>query len=792
MKLSCVLLAVGYWLSVALAQSLETTIYLPDSLSRCVCPTVVLCDPPLGRIYVGTADGLVGVVDAATRQKLAWVQLSGSVIALERSAPGDRIYALTGRDTLYTVDAGTNSVWAKTPVGIGARALCIDSVRNKLFCAESGSSVVHVIDGSTGAIIAVVPVPQLPMALCFDPVHAKVFCVCAGDGRIAVIDAVGDSMVQSIEAYRFGLAICLNSACSRAYIGYANSRLVSVVDTDSDSVVATVSCPTDVNSLCYNSVDNRVICSSSDWSVFIIDCGQNAVRTRLSLPNLPLHVTYSAANDRAYCSLDFGGVAVLDCRLERITTVLETAREATAAVPEESSGTVWVGTYHGYDLIGIDSRGDSILAWVPLGCHPDALVYSDASRKLYVACHAGICAWVSVIDGETNELLRQIKTNRWSAFTCLNAVANKVYVYSPWGSCLEVIDCCSDSVRTTIAVPGEQDGALCCSPEGGRVYCTNFQGYALTVVDCSADSVRLTYHLQYPIGPREMGYCRTGKRLFVKCYYCWPSQGLDSVIAVDCSTDSIIAGIPTRLGSEGPLCYNPVNNIMYVSDCINNNIALVDCQTNRVARYVGVMNPGGMCCDSIDNKIFVTRRYGGQVWIIDGQTNQVDWLNLSCFMMGDVFYNPQGQTVYLACDDVAVLDAPTHSLRARVPAAMSIDVDNPAFALNRDGQRVYALNTYQSSVLVFQDSIRVGLREADTATAPPAAPTIVRGVLFLGPSAVSGQPAAALLDISGRKVMELHPGRNDVSRFGAGVYFVRDLGSGSSGRGEMRKVVIAR
>lgn len=57
---------------------------------------------------------------------------------------------------------------------------------------------------------------------------------------------------------------------------------------------------------------------------------------------------------------------------------------------------------------------------------------------------------------------------------------------------------------------------------------------------------------------------------------------------------------------------------------------------------------------------------------------------------------------------------------------------------------------------------------------PQLVATLVRGCLLL-PEAVSGERSgvSGLLDISGRKVLELHPGRNDVSHLGAGVFFVR-------------------
>jgi hypothetical protein len=54
-------------------------------------------------------------------------------------------------------------------------------------------------------------------------------------------------------------------------------------------------------------------------------------------------------------------------------------------------------------------------------------------------------------------------------------------------------------------------------------------------------------------------------------------------------------------------------------------------------------------------------------------------------------------------------------------------------------------------------------------------PTIVRGVLFLTEvSDLKPQANSWLLDVSGRKVIDLEPGANDVSALAPGVYFVRE------------------
>jgi hypothetical protein len=68
-------------------------------------------------------------------------------------------------------------------------------------------------------------------------------------------------------------------------------------------------------------------------------------------------------------------------------------------------------------------------------------------------------------------------------------------------------------------------------------------------------------------------------------------------------------------------------------------------------------------------------------------------------------------------------------------------------------------------------------------------PTIVRGVLELTVDSKEHTAyRAALLDISGRKVLDLHSGPNNVGGLAPGIYFVRSAESG--GRSAVRKIVI--
>jgi len=87
----------------------------------------------------------------------------------------------------------------------------------------------------------------------------------------------------------------------------------------------------------------------------------------------------------------------------------------------------------------------------------------------------------------------------------------------------------------------------------------------------------------------------------------------------------------------------------------------------------------------------------------------------------------------------------------------------------------------------------VSVEEGSKSQAPGLKPTatIVHGVLNLQSAIYNRQSEVALLDVSGRKVLDLEPGANDVSQLTPGVYFVKAVGEGSS-TAYVHKVAVLR
>ena len=128
----------------------------------------------------------------------------------------------------------------------------------------------------------------------------------------------------------------------------------------------------------------------------------------------------------------------------------------------------------------------------------------------------------------------------------------------------------------------------------------------------------------------------------------------------------------------------------------------------------------------------------------------------------------------------------------------------PAIAAGTGGKVMVAYSGYVASLHGHPaEKMRIwagiypfyGIEEPSTPTDPHVLPaaTIVRGALNLQSATCNLQPEMVLMDISGRKVLDLRPGPNDVRHLSPGVYFVRELlAAASSSRQPVRRVVLVK
>jgi hypothetical protein len=125
-----------------------------------------------------------------------------------------------------------------------------------------------------------------------------------------------------------------------------------------------------------------------------------------------------------------------------------------------------------------------------------------------------------------------------------------------------------------------------------------------------------------------------------------------------------------------------------------------------------------------------------------------------------------------SADGVRVVDASdVHNMRVRGFAATPRNANR----LTYKSPYIYA-SCSEGGVCIFESTqVAVAEPKQGEGTQARKGASVVRGVLFL-PDAPSHRSRAVswLLDVSGRKVLDLHPGANDVRTLAPGVYFVRE------------------
>ena len=139
---------------------------------------------------------------------------------------------------------------------------------------------------------------------------------------------------------------------------------------------------------------------------------------------------------------------------------------------------------------------------------------------------------------------------------------------------------------------------------------------------------------------------------------------------------------------------------------------------------------------------------------------------------------------------MTVIDGVTNGAITTIPVGRS-----PCdFCHNPAQNRVYTANYDGFSISVLRDSMP-GIEEGFglQALSSRPVPTVVRSVLLFEQADCEGRTATGeLLDVSGRKALDLGPGANDVRALAPGVYFVRQASGMMREASGVIKVVVTR
>jgi len=779
MRMFVVLLAVSCWLSAVSAQWLETTINLPDSLGQARHIQTMLYDSARGTVYVGLNEGRC-------------------VLAIE---------------------AATSRVLARIPAGPNVRALCLNPLNRKVYTVDFASGTVTIIDADARTERARLSVPAQPIALCYNPRSNLVYCACYS-GTVVAIDGASDLVVASVTGLSSTYALCYSAAGNKLYCARNNTRLVSVVDCSTHTVLRSVTVGSGPCALVHNSTDNKVYaaCYGSN-TIAIVDGTNDSLRASIATSESPVCLAWNSATDRVYCGSEDGdSLAVVDGATDTVVKWLSVGSVAVMEYSRSTNRLFVVGDYlhiingsndsvmirdqtywsglcvasaqglvyctYGTQVAALDDRWAVCQYELGTVFLPEDLCWSPASGKLY--CSARDANGVAVVDGSSLAPLHTIWGVEDAGAMCWDAQDNKLFCGAAEGynmpAAVLAVDCVADSVVGMVREPGVVT-RLVWGSVGNRVYALHSHSDALSVIDAGSDS--LIARVTVPGFPSVMFYAPSVNRL-----YCTGGEYLSTV---DCGTlrvDTVLRGL---LSGGALAALGAPTNRLYVVPWYRDTVYVVDMTQNLVVdRIVTGLLDGVAGVSPRSNKLYCLSR-SDSLYVIDCLTNALTG-SISIGAVTNprfVCYDSVNDRLYLGSSGsqmVGVVDCRTDRLVATVPVG-----DIQAIAVDPINLRTFVANQNQSSISVIRDSLRVGVEGRATPYAIRSAPeqTVVHGVLNLSASP-RHRVSASLLDATGRRVMALRSGTNDISRLSPGVYFVRWPSAVGREPSAVTKVVIAR
>jgi YVTN family beta-propeller protein len=296
------------------------------------------------------------------------------------------------------------------------------------------------------------------------------------------------------------------------------------------------------------------------------------------------------------------------------------------------NGLIYVSNYGQFNTTGtvsvINGTTNDIVASIPVGKNPQAIVYNPANGLVYTA--NALSNTLSIINGTSNSLVGSIVVGAFPGKNptgiTLNPINNSIYVTNMGSNTVSVINGTTNVVANniTLATGGHGEGAggtgffspagIAYNSDNGNLYVTNRGSDTLTVINGTTNELVDGISLN-AIAPSGIVYNAANNYIYVT------NMGSNTVSVINGTTNTVVANIPVGLGPNG-IAYNQNNGDVYVANSVNDTISIVDGLENTVISTIPLgnnNNPNDISYNINNDRLFVTNTNSSTVSAIENQ-----------------------------------------------------------------------------------------------------------------------------------------------------------------------------
>jgi len=321
----------------------------------------------------------------------------------------------------------------------------------------------------------------------------------------------------------------------------ALSLISSNATVSAQTVIATIPVGSNPQDVAVNPITNRIYAANSGSNnVSVIDGATNTVVATVAVGTNPIRVAVNPTTNRIYVNNWGGGSCNGADTLQSTTSV-------------------------------INGADNTVMATIPIGCHPWGLAVNPVTNLIYVANFID----VKVIDGVTNTVTAfGGGSNENSA--AVNPATNRIYIGNNHaGACpLHVFDGAGNTFVATVTLDA-MPLRIAVNPTTNRIYVTK-------------------------------QYCFIGG---VKTFS-------NSLSVIDGATNTIVTNIPIGTGLQG-VAANPTYNHVFVANPGGARVAMVDGNTNTVLTSIPASSPRGIAVNPTTDHVYVANGNNTVIVILD-------------------------------------------------------------------------------------------------------------------------------------------------------------------------------
>jgi YVTN family beta-propeller protein len=296
------------------------------------------------------------------------------------------------------------------------------------------------------------------------------------------------------------------------------------------------------------------------------------------------------------------------------------------------NGLIYVSNYGQFNTTGtvsvINGTGNAIVASIPVGKNPQAVVYNPANGLIYTA--NALSNTLSIINGTSNSLVGSIIVGAFPGKNptgiTLNPINNTIYVTNMGSNTVSVINGTTNVVVNNITLAtGEQEGGsggtgffspagIAYNSDNGNLYVTNRGSDTISVINGTTNELVDEISLN-AIAPSGIVYNAANNYIYVT------NMGSNTVSVINGTTNTVVANIPVGLGPNG-IAFNQNNGDVYVANSVNETISIVDGLGNTVISNIPLgnnNNPNDISYDTNNNRLFITNTNSSTVSAIENQ-----------------------------------------------------------------------------------------------------------------------------------------------------------------------------